>query len=187
MVDNLSFANGVVLSPNEDFVLVAQTILGKVIKYHILGSKAGQVETFLDGLPGGPDNIEADTDGIWLAVPLAIDAQNPLISHLLSKNPKAREFFIDLLKITESPYGLLRNEFPESVKTIVKGYVGSFEQAGFAFAPRTTILRVDWNGNIREALYALDGSVLSVSHAVQRDGYLYLGSVANDFIGRYKL
>lgn len=175
------------MSPNEDFVIVAETIPGRVTKYHLTGPNAGEAEVFLDGLPGGPDNIQGDEFGLWLAVPLAIDEQNPLISHLLAQNPKARQFFIDLTKVTESPYGLMRKDFPLYVQAAIGGYIGSFEQLGFALGPRTTILRVDWEGNILEALYATDGSVIQLSHAVYQDGYLYMGSPFNDYIARYKL
>lgn len=187
LADGLNFANGVALSPNEDFVIVAETNQGRVLKVHLKGPKAGQVETFLDGIPGGPDNVEGDRDGVWIAVPLAYDEEHPFISHLLAQNPKARQFFTDMLKTTESPHGLLKPEFPEDVKKTISSYIGSFGQLGFALAPRTTMLRLDWDGNIVQALHATDGSVAALSHAVQKDGYLYMGSPFNNFIAKYKL
>lgn len=187
LADDLHFANGVVLSPNEDFLVVAETTTARLLKHHLKGARAGTTEIFVEGLPGGPDNVVADSFGMWVALPLAIDEQNPLISHLLSNIPQARQFIINLLAATESRDGLLKDEFPESVKKVISGYVGSFEQMGFAIPPRATVLRIDWDGIIREALYATDGSVGSFSHATVFDGYLYLGSPFNDFIARYRL
>lgn len=187
LADGLHFANGVVLSPNEEFLVVAETTTARLLKHHLKGAKAGITEIFVEGLPGGPDNVVADDFGIWVALPLAIDEQNPLISHLLSTIPQARQFIINLLAATESRDGLLKDEFPESVKKVITGYVGSFEQMGFAIPPRASVIRIDWNGVIREALYATDGSVGSFSHATVYDGYLYLGSPFNDFIARYRL
>lgn len=187
LIDGLNFANGVALSPNEDFVIAAETAIGRITKYNLKGSKAGQVETFLDGLPGGPDNITPDKFGFWVALPLAIDEEHPFIGHLLSKNPAARQFFYTLLKVTESPHGLLRDDFPEDVKKVIKGYVGSFMQMGFAIPPRATLLRVDWEGNIRDAFYATDGTISAISQGVVHDGYLYMGSPFNNFIARKEI
>lgn len=186
-MDGIHFANGVVLSPNEDFLLVAETPLARILKYNLRGAGAGTIEVFVDGLPGIVDNIEADANGIWVALPMAIDKENPLITHLLSTNPKARQFIISLLAVTESPQGLLRAEFPEEVKQAIKSYVGGFMQLAFAIPPRGTVLRLDWHGNIVKALHSLDGSAMGFSHAVFKDGCLYLGSPLNNYIGRVRL
>lgn len=52
LLDNLWFANGVVLSPNNDFVVVSESFRARMMKYYISGPKKGQSEVFVDGLPG---------------------------------------------------------------------------------------------------------------------------------------
>lgn len=187
LADNLNFANGLALSPNEDFIVVAETSAGRVSKYNLKGANAGKLETLFDGLPGGPDNIQGDAEGYWLAIPLGFDAEHPFISHMLSNNPQARQFLTNLFRFTESPYGLLQDDFPENVKSAIKSFIGSFGQIGFALLPRTAMVRVDWNGNIQQTLYATDGSVSALSHGVPKDGYLYMGSPFNNYIAKYKL
>ena len=70
MMDGLFFANGVTLGPNEDYVLVNETGMGRVHRLWLKGDKAGQRDIFVDELPGTPDNIRFDgRDTFWIAMP----------------------------------------------------------------------------------------------------------------------
>ena len=70
MMDGLFFANGVTLGPNEDFVLVNETGMGRVHRLWLKGDKAGLRDIFVDALPGTPDNIRFDgRDTFWIAMP----------------------------------------------------------------------------------------------------------------------
>ena len=70
MMDGLFFANGVTLGPNEDYVLVNETGMGRVHRLWLKGNKAGERDIFVDGLPGTPDNIRFDgVDTFWIAMP----------------------------------------------------------------------------------------------------------------------
>ncbi|XP_074294283.1 protein STRICTOSIDINE SYNTHASE-LIKE 10-like [Silene latifolia] len=71
LLRNLYFANGVALSKDNDFVLVAQTTTGEILKYWLTGYKAGCYEVLLQ-LDGRPDNINRDGKGdFWIAVRLS--------------------------------------------------------------------------------------------------------------------
>lgn len=52
LIDKLFFANGVALSPNEDFVVVAECAGSQIKRYYLKGSKSGTTDIFIDGLPG---------------------------------------------------------------------------------------------------------------------------------------
>jgi len=70
MMDGLFFANGVTLGPNEDYVLVNETGMGRVHRLWLKGKKAGQQDVFIDELPGTPDNIRFDGENtFWIAMP----------------------------------------------------------------------------------------------------------------------
>jgi hypothetical protein len=70
MMDGLFFANGVTLGPNEDYVLVNETGMGRVHRLWLKGDKAGQRDIFVDALPGTPDNVRFDgRDTFWIAMP----------------------------------------------------------------------------------------------------------------------
>jgi sugar lactone lactonase YvrE len=64
LVDNLFFANGVVVDPAERFVLVAETSGFRVTRYWMAGPKAGTTDLFIEGLPGWPDGISRGDDGL---------------------------------------------------------------------------------------------------------------------------
>ncbi|MDG1931999.1 MAG: SMP-30/gluconolactonase/LRE family protein, partial [Luminiphilus sp.] len=70
MMDGLFFANGVTLGPNEDYVLVNETGMGRIHRLWLKGDKAGKRDIFTDELPGTPDNIRFDGEGtFWIAMP----------------------------------------------------------------------------------------------------------------------
>lgn len=65
LLDNLRFANGVAVSPDQSFVLVNETAGFRVSKYWLTGPKAGTSERILEGLPGWPDGISLGSDGLY--------------------------------------------------------------------------------------------------------------------------
>lgn len=52
LVSNLSFPNGLVISPNEDFIVVSEMSVSRLLKVYISGKLKGQTSVFLDKLPG---------------------------------------------------------------------------------------------------------------------------------------
>lgn len=83
LLENLQFANGVVLAPDESFVLVAETGGGKINRVWLKGARAGESEIFADNLPGLPDNLSLGSDGlIWAAMPSAADFRLEIIHRL---------------------------------------------------------------------------------------------------------
>ncbi len=66
LMEGLAFANGVALSPAQDYVYVAETGRQKV---HRVSVADGTIEPFVD-TPGHPDNMALGTDGLlWIAIP----------------------------------------------------------------------------------------------------------------------
>jgi len=83
LMDQLCFANGVALSPAEDFVLVNETWNYRVLRYWLKGEKQGTHDVFIEHLPGYPDGISCDGEGIfWLALP---SVRNGLLDNLSEK------------------------------------------------------------------------------------------------------
>jgi sugar lactone lactonase YvrE len=83
LVEPLYFANGVVLSADESFVLVAETGAARVRRYWLKGPRRGRLETFADGLPGLPDNMCLGSDGLfWIALPTASDPRLSAVHRL---------------------------------------------------------------------------------------------------------
>ncbi|MEM7330621.1 MAG: SMP-30/gluconolactonase/LRE family protein [Chloroflexota bacterium] len=69
VVEELLFANGVIVAPDQSFVLVAQTGKACINRLWLTGDKAGQQDMFATNMPGLPDNLAIGSDGlIWVAL-----------------------------------------------------------------------------------------------------------------------
>ena len=186
LMDKLWFANGLALSADETFVVVAETIGSRIQKFYLKGSKQGQTETFVEGLPGAPDNITPDEDGLWVSLVTAADAQHPLLPHSLAKLPFVRKFLARSLSLFEMPFKFIEKVYPNSFCKNVVYKLGGIESMEFIMPDRSSIVRVDWNGNIIGAMHGFDKSIPKISHVLEFGGFLYLGSPYNNFIGRVK-
>lgn len=90
VLDGLRFANGVAVSPAGDYVLVNETFGYRVTRVWLTGPKAGTHDVFLDALPGFPDNLSIDANGmVWVALVTPRDdtldglAERPLLRRML--------------------------------------------------------------------------------------------------------
>lgn len=69
LLKGLYFANGVAVSPDQTFVLVAETGKYRVQRLWLKDPKEGMVDTLIDNLPGFPDGISSNGhDKFWLAL-----------------------------------------------------------------------------------------------------------------------
>mgnify|MGYP001036328699 FL=1 len=96
LLKDLYFPNGVALSSSEEFVLINETWRYRILRYWLTGQNAGQKEIFIENLPGFPDGVSGNDQGVfWLAMPTPripiIDAaqSRPWLSMFLGKLPKS--------------------------------------------------------------------------------------------------
>ncbi len=67
LLDGLNFANGVAISDDQSFLLIAETGAYRILKYWLAGPRAGQSDILIDNLPAFPDNINTGLDGrFWI-------------------------------------------------------------------------------------------------------------------------
>jgi adipocyte plasma membrane-associated protein len=186
VLDNLWFANGVALSPAEDFIIVAETHGSRIQKFYLNGEKKGQVEPFVEGLPGIPDNITPDQDGLWVALVVSADPANPMLPQSLAPLPLVRKFLIRILTLIEMPFNFITSVYPNPYTKLVSYKIGAFPTLSFIYPPRSTIVRMDWNGKIIGSLHGFDGSVKTASHVLEFNDSLYIGSPYSNFISKVK-
>jgi sugar lactone lactonase YvrE len=186
LLDKLWFANGLVLSPDEDFVVVSETHASRLRKCYLKGNKKGECEIFVEGLPGCTDNLTPDEDGIWVPLIVSADPKNPMLPHSLAPLPYVRKFLLRTILLIETPLKLIHNLFPNQYTEAFIYKIGHFTSASVLYPERATIVRVDWNGNIVGALHGFDKTVGFISHVLEFGDYLYLGSPFNNYIGRVK-
>ena len=143
------------LAPDESFLLINETTMYRVIRYWFAGAKAGQVDIFIDNLPGFPDNITFNgVDTYWLA--LAAGPKNREVRDNMLPKPFMRKIMMRFPKFMWPP-------FPE------EGY----------------ILGLDLNGTVKYNLQDPDGEFYpNTTSAIEANGMLYLGSHVNSGIGR---
>ena len=95
-VDELGFANGVAFGPDEAYLLVNETMRYRITRYWLSGEKAGQADIFIDNLPGFPDNLSYNGEGLfWVALIYprdeAIDSilPRPFLRKIILRLPEA--------------------------------------------------------------------------------------------------
>ncbi|XP_031618331.1 adipocyte plasma membrane-associated protein [Contarinia nasturtii] len=186
LLDELYFANGVALSPNEDFVVVSETAASRLKRYYLKGAKAGQSDIFIDRLPGATDNLTPDADGLWVPLVLSIDNENPGLWQSAANAPLVRKFLARTLALIELPFKFIEKVYSNFYTQMIVHKIGHFESLSMS-PSRQTILRIDWNGKIIGSLHGFDKSAHGVAHVLEAGDYLYLGSFANKYLGRVKL
>lgn len=89
VLDDLYFANGVALSREEDFLVVAETARYQLTRLWLEGERAGRRDLLIDNLPGLPDNVTANGRGVfWVALTRRRDAK---LDQLLLPRPGLRK------------------------------------------------------------------------------------------------
>jgi sugar lactone lactonase YvrE len=95
LLRGIYFANGVAVSPDQTFVLVAETAEYRVRRVWLNGPKMGQSDIFIDNLPGFPDGISSNgRDRFWLALVTPRQAlfdsmlPYPLMRKMVARLPK---------------------------------------------------------------------------------------------------
>ncbi len=69
LLDDLNYANGLAISEDDSFIVIAETSRYRVLKYWLEGERAGTSEVLLDNLPGFPDNLKTGIGGrFWVGL-----------------------------------------------------------------------------------------------------------------------
>jgi ribose transport system permease protein len=152
------FPNGVCVAHDGQSILFALTWACRIERYWIAGPKAGKLETLIHDLPGLPDNINRASDGsYWLAL---VGLRTPAYD-LAMEDPGFRTRMIKRIPNDEWLYPNINN-----------GCVVKFNE----------------RGEILETLGDIGGkSHPSVTSMREERGWLYIGGLSNNRIGRVRL
>nr|CAB3502894.1 unnamed protein product [Digitaria exilis] len=164
LVEGLAFANGLAMSTDGNYLLIAETTTGKILRYWIKTSKASTLEEVAQ-IPWFPDNIRmSPRGGFWVG--------------LHAKRGKIAEWSIT---------------YPWLKRLILKVPMRYVQRASWflnQLGRQVIALRLSDDGNIIEAI-SVHGSLQkvfrSVSEVEERNGVLWIGSVMSPFLGVYKL
>ncbi|XP_061106685.1 adipocyte plasma membrane-associated protein [Conger conger] len=159
LLDSLYMPNGIAFSPEEDFLLMAETSIGRILRYWLNGPKAGTKEVLLSNMPGYPDNIRASDRGTFLVGITTIRFPGRLLPP-----------FLDLI----GPYPAIKRLM---TKVVPLGWYS-------ALLPRYgLVLELGQDGEVLGSLHDPDGSLTwAVSDVFQHGGRVYLGNTELPFL-----
>jgi sugar lactone lactonase YvrE len=67
LLDDLNYANGIAISEDNSYLVIAETSNYRVLKHWLTGPNQGETEVLLDNLPGFPDNLKTGKSGrFWV-------------------------------------------------------------------------------------------------------------------------
>ncbi|MBL8906004.1 MAG: SMP-30/gluconolactonase/LRE family protein [Rhizobiales bacterium] len=158
VLKNLLFPNGICMTLDGQSFLFAETWACRVSRYWFDGPKQRQVETVIADLPGYPDNINRASDGsYWLAL---VGMRTPALD-LALKMPGFRKRMARRIAPDEWMYPNINTG---------------------------CVLRFDETGRIIETLWDLGGeNHPMITSMREHKGYLYIGGILNNRVGRLKL
>lgn len=162
LLDGLSFPNGVALSKDGSFLLIAETTTCRILRLWLHTSKAGTSEVLVR-LPGFPDNIKRTPRGdFWVA--------------LHSKRTRLLDWLLSHSWLRKVGLRLLS---PLNSSLIHSFLVRWGRNDGLA-------LRLNEEGEVLEVLDGGTKIMRPITEVYERDGSLWIGSLDKPFVGVYK-
>lgn len=153
LLGDLYYPNGIAISPDHTYLLIVETSRYRVLRYYLGGGLAGQLEVFIDNLPGFPDGISTAGENLfWLAL---ASPRKENVDQVLLPRPFLREIIMRL---------------PDAA-------IPDPENYGF-------VLGLSNQGEVVHNLQDPSGSYIQISSVIQHEGFLYVGSIAEDALGR---
>lgn len=127
-MNGIHFANGVALSSDEEFIIVAETARSRLLRYYLKGPKKGTHDVFVDGLPGLPDNLKSDgKDGFIVPLVMARDAGHPNVFQIFGPFPLIRKFFARIMGLTELSLQMIEKVYPNFYSQTALYWVSSID------------------------------------------------------------
>ena len=158
IIPKLQFPNGICMVADGESFLFAETWACRISRYWFSGAKAGKLEIVIADLPGYPDNINRASDGtFWCGI---IGMRAPAFD-LAQRMPAFRRRMVMRIARDEWLYPNMNT-----------GGVIKFDLAG-------TIVSSLWDfGGDKHP---------QVTSMREHRGYLYLGGIFNNRIGKYRI
>ncbi|KAF8361133.1 hypothetical protein PRIPAC_88056 [Pristionchus pacificus] len=165
LIKGLHFANGVQILPDRQSFVVSECTRARIMRHYIDGPKKGTTETFIENLPGLPDNIRLSKNGtLWVGLASVRMAGQSNALEAMAGYPKAREFLLAIL-----PDFVLRDVFPHLIP------------------PHAIVVQITVNGEIISSLHDVKGEKMREVSQVSDDGeFLYFGSFKAPYIAKLK-
>lgn len=161
VLKGLQFPNGITLSKNESFLVIAESVPGRLLRHWLKGPKKGETEV-MAMLPGYPDNVRVTEHGdFWVAM----HSRRNLASMISGAFPWLRRALLQL---------------PIPFKHIYHLFNGG--------PPHGILAKYNSNGEVLDVLEDVSGTVVKYASEVEeRHGRLWIGSVLLPYIAIFNL
>ena len=158
VLPNLQLPNGICVEPGGQSLLYAETWGCRITRWWFDGPKKGQSEVVIENLPGYPDNINRASDGtFWCAL---CGMRSPVFD-LALRMPQFRRRMV---------YKVARDDWL------------------YPNMNTGCVIKFDAKGNILDVLWDLGGEAHPMITSIrEHKGYLYLGGIYNNRVGRYRI
>lgn len=155
---NRIFPNGIVCLKDGESLLFNETWACRISRYYYDGPKKGTVEPVCENLPGYPDNINRASDGnYWVAL---FGMRTPLLDMAMTEPAWRRR-----MTLRVSPANYL-----------------------YANINVGCVIKIDEKGEVLDTIWDAEGrNHSSITSMREHKGYLYLGGVHNNRIGKYRI
>lgn len=152
------FPNGICMTGDGESLLFAESWVGRISRYWFDGPRKGKVEVVVDDLPGYPDNIRRSSDGhFWVAM---VGMRTPALD-LAMRMPS------------------FRRRMAQRV---------AFEEWIYPNINTGGVIKMTVDGQVLESLWDRVGRAHPmVTSMREHKGYLYIGGVYNNRLGRLRL
>ncbi|KAG0694579.1 Adipocyte plasma membrane-associated protein [Chionoecetes opilio] len=188
---NIHFANGVQLSPDQDFLLYSETFKFRVHRLWLKGPRAGKTDIFVDQLPGYPDNIRArEGDGYYISLVSIASERNRQVSSALGNLPLVRKLLLRLLMVTKLLIETVNRFYPSvfieklAYKTL---HLESITDMNLRESNLSMVVEVDEDGRIVGSMQGDSGRIVHISETQKVGNNLFFGSPYNKYLGRLQL
>ncbi|XP_020781787.1 adipocyte plasma membrane-associated protein [Boleophthalmus pectinirostris] len=158
LLDSLFMPNGIALSPEEDFLLFAETSIGRIMRYWLKGDMAGTKEIVMDNMIGYPDNIRLSNHRTFLVG---------------ITTPRFRKFmppFLDMI----APYPAIKRFLAKVVP---------LSWYNILLPQYALVLELGMDGNLLGSHHDPEGRLTwAISEVFQHRGRTYLGNTELPFL-----
>ncbi|GHE88423.1 ABC transporter permease [Amycolatopsis deserti] len=158
VIRDLVFPNGICSCHDGESLLIAQTWLCRILRYWHSGPKKGELEIFMDNFPGYLDNINRASDGTYW---VALNGMRSPAYDLAMRMPTFRRRMMKRIPRDEWLYPSMNHG---------------------------CVVKVSDAGEVLEAYWDPGGEKHStITSMREHNGYLYIGGLENNRIGRVEL
>lgn len=186
LMNEIHFANGVQLSPDQDFILLSETPRSRVHRYWLKGPKKGTSDVFVDQLPGNPDNIRPRPNGGYYISLCGTKHAGKVVEaeDKINRSPNIRKIICRIMACIQIFFNTLNNLIPYSLWEKISYNIFSFDSVMNLTEDNVAIVvEVDKDGNIIGSLQGDTGNLLFISETAHVGDNIFFGTPYMNYLG----